>query len=159
MRASRLSCLPRSAIAHALQRSLVVGPTAPHANPGLQIDLAAEQLFHVEARLGCDGLQLASAGADDDRLVPFLLHDDRGMDAAQTGQLLELLDFDVGAVGKLFAEMAEELLAYEFRREKALVPVGDFIRGMNRRLFRQIALQRAQQSVETLAAARAQRND
>src|SRR5262245_48432782 len=99
MNASRLSCLARSAIAHAPKRRFVLGPAAAHAHPGLQVDLASEQLLHVQTRGRGDALQLGPAGPDDDRLVPFLLDDYRCMDAPNAGQLLELLDFDIGAVG------------------------------------------------------------
>src|SRR5207342_3325485 len=89
----------------------------------------------------------------------FLLHDDGSVNVPDSPQLLELLDFDVRAVGKLLTEIAEEFLAEEIRGEKALVPVGDFVGGMDCRLLRQVALQRAQQLPEPLAAPRADRDD
>src|SRR5215510_2194807 len=147
MKASRLSCLARSAIAHAFELPGVVGPPASDPDPSLEIDLASEQLLHVEARRGSDLLQLASARPDDDRLVAFLLDDDGGIDAPHAPQLLESIDHDVGAVGKLLAELAEQLLADEICRERALVPVGDFVGGVDRRLLGQIRLEGPQELI------------
>src|SRR5262245_58459210 len=159
MKASWLSCLVRSPIAHPPERRLVVGPSAAHPDPDLQVDLASEELLHVEARRGGDFLELGSARADHDRLVSLLFDDDGGMDAPHPADLLELLDLDVGAIGKLLAQIAEELLAQEFRREITLVPVRDLVGGMDRRLLRQVALQGAEQLAQPLAAARAHRDD
>src|SRR5215475_13687343 len=103
MKASRASCRARSAIAHAPKRRRVVGPAAAHAHPGLEVDLAAEELLDVPPRLGGDRLELTSAGANDDRLVPVLLDDDGGVDASHAALLLVLVDLDVDAVGELLA--------------------------------------------------------
>src|SRR5438876_6631803 len=65
MKASRLSCLVRSTIAHASQRGFVVRPAAADLDPDLQIDLAAEKGLHVETRGGGDSLQLAPARSEE----------------------------------------------------------------------------------------------
>src|SRR5882762_10635164 len=93
MKASRLSCRVRSAIAHPLKRRFVLRPSAAHLDPDFQIDLAAEKLLHVETRSGGDLFHLAPTRSDDDRLVSFLLHYDGGVNPAQAALLLEFLDF------------------------------------------------------------------
>src|SRR6266545_2602155 len=159
MNASRLSCLVRSAIAEPFYAGLVVGPAAAHLDPHFQIDLAAEKLFHVEAGRGRDALQLPAARSDDDRLVSFLFYHDRGVDAPQLPLLLELLDLHGAAVGELLAEQAEQLFADQLRRQKALVPVGEVVLAMHRRLLRQVTLDHAHQLVEPFAPPRADRDD
>src|SRR5713101_8522688 len=153
MKASRLSCLVRSAIAHASQRRFVVGPPAADLDPDFEINLAAEKLLHVETRGGGDSLELAPAQSDDDRLVSLSTHHDSGVNPPHAALVLEFLDFHAGAVGKLRAQKAKQLFAQEFRREKPLVPIGQGVRGMDRGLLGQVALQRAPELVEPLAAA------
>src|SRR5258706_840645 len=159
MKASRVSCRVRSAITHPLERRFVLRPSAADLDPDFQIDLAAEKLLHVETRSGGDLFHLAPTRSDDDRLVSFLLHYDGGMNPAQAALLLEFLDFHGGAVGKLLAEKAKQLLANHLRGEKPLVAIGQLVSGMDRRLLRQVARKRAPQLVEPLAAAGADRND
>src|SRR6267378_4919746 len=154
MKASRLSCLVRSAIAHASQRRFVVGPPAADLDPDLQIDLAAEKRLHVETRGGGDLFQLAPARSDDDRLVSLFSYHDRGVNAPHAALLLEFLDFHAGAVGKLLAQKAKQLFAQEFRGEKPLVAIGQLVRGVDRRLLRQVAPERPQQLIEPPATAR-----
>src|SRR5882762_3950522 len=129
MKASRLSCRVRSAIAHASQRRFVVGPPAADLDPDLQIDLAAEKRLHVETRGGGNLFQLAPARSDDDRLVSLFSHYDRGVDSPHAAPLLEFLDFHTGAVGKLLAQKAKQLFAHEFCGEKPLVSVGQVVLG------------------------------
>jgi Tfp pilus assembly PilM family ATPase len=59
--------------------------------------------------------------------VGVAVDDDRGVDAAQAGLGLELLDLDGHAVGELLAELAEQLLAQELGRQEALAAVGDVV--------------------------------
>src|SRR6266851_3939638 len=106
MKASRLSCLVRSTIAHASQRRFVVHPPAADLDPDFQINLAAEKLLHVETRGGGNSLQLAPARSDDDRLVSFFSHYDSGVNPPHAALLLEFLDLHAGAVRKLFAQKA-----------------------------------------------------
>src|SRR5438445_6413083 len=159
MKVSRLSCLVRSTIAHASQRRFVLGPPAADLDPDLQIDLAAEKPLHVETRGGRDSLQLAPARSDDDRLVSLSSHHDGGVNPPHAALVLEFLDFHAGAVGKLRAQKAKQLFAQEFRGEKPLVAVGQGVLGMDRGLLGQVALQRAQELVEPLAATGADRHD
>src|SRR5713101_3025744 len=159
MNASRLSCRVRSAIAEPFYAGLVVGPAAAHLDPHFQIDLAAKELFHVESGRGRDALQLPAARSDDDRLVSFLFYHDRGVNAPQPPLLLELLDLDGAAVGELLAEQAKQLFSDQLRRQKTLVPVGEVVLAMDRRSFRQVALDDAHQLVEPLAPSRADRDD
>src|SRR5256885_15979229 len=159
MKASRLSCLVRSTIAHASQRRFVVRPAAADLDPDFQIDLAAEKGLHVETRGGGDSLQLAPARSDDDRLVSLSSHYDRGVNPPHAALLLEFLDFHAGAVGKLLAQKAKQFFAQEFCGEKPLVAIGQVVPGMDRRLLGQVALERPQQLFESLAAACAYRHD
>src|SRR5882762_8326011 len=159
MKASRLSCRVRSAIAHAPQRRFVVRPPAADLDPDLQKDLAAEKRLHVETRGGGNLFQLAPARSDDDRFVSFLSNYDSGVNPPEAALLLEFLDLHTGAVGKLLAQKAKQLFAQEFCGEKPLVSVGQVVLGMDRRLLRQMALERPQQHIEPLAAACAYRHD
>src|SRR6266853_2444774 len=134
MKASRLSCLVRSAIAHASQRRFVVGPPAADLDPDLQIDLAAEERLHVQTRGGGNLFQLAPARSDDDRLVSLFSHHDSGMNAPHAAPFLEFLDFYAGAVGKFLSQEAKQLFAQEFRSEKPLVAVGQSVPGVDRGL-------------------------
>src|SRR5258708_33619351 len=118
MKASRFSCRVRSAIAHPLERRFVLRPSAADLDPDFQIDLAAEKLLHIETRSGGDLFHLAPTRSDDDRLVSFLLHYDGGVYPAQAALLLEFLDFHAGALGKLFAEKAKQLVANQLRGEQ-----------------------------------------
>src|SRR6266702_3042972 len=104
MKASRLSCLVRSTIAHAPQRRFVVGPPAADLDPDLQKDLAAEKGLHVVTSGGGNLFQLASARSDDDRLVSLLSNYDRGVNPPEAALLLEFLDLHAGAVRKLLAQ-------------------------------------------------------
>src|SRR5258706_4212454 len=118
MKASRLSCRVRSTIAHASQARFVVHPPCAHLDPDFQINLAAEELLHVETRGGGNPLQPAPARSDDDRLVSFFSHNDGGVNPPHAALLLEFLDFHAGAVRKLFAQKAKQLFTQEFCREK-----------------------------------------
>src|SRR6266581_5571108 len=159
MKASRLSCLVRSTIAHAPQRRFVVRPPAADLDPDLEINLAAEKLLHVETRGGGNLFQLAPARSDDDRLVSLSSHHDSGVNPPYAALVLEFLDLHAGAVGKLLAQKAKQLFAQEFRGEKPLVAIGQVVPGVDRGLLGQVALERPQQLIEPLAAACADRND
>src|SRR6266496_2687716 len=98
MKASRLSCLVRSTIAHAPQRRFVVRPAAADLDPDLQKDLAAEKRLHVETRGGGNLFRLAPARSDDDRLVSLLSDYDSGVNPPEPALLLEFLDLHAGAV-------------------------------------------------------------
>src|SRR3989475_11697213 len=114
MKASRLSCLVRSTIAHASQRRFVVRPAAADLDPHLQIDLAAEKGLHVEARGGCDSLPLAPPRSDDDRLVSLSSHYDRGVNPPHSALPLQFLDFHPGAAGKPLDQEAKPRFARGF---------------------------------------------
>src|SRR5436309_11594749 len=107
MKASRLSCLVRSAITHASQRRFVVGPPAADLDPDLQIDLAAEELLHVEAPRGGDFPQLAPARSDDDRLVSLSSHHAGGVDPPHAALVLDFPAFHAAAVRKPGAQKAK----------------------------------------------------
>src|SRR5512141_1376543 len=92
MKASWLSCGLRSLIPQPLQSPDIVRPAALGLDPDFQVDLAAENLFHVEPSLGRDALELFAAGSDDHRLMPFLVDDDGGRDPAQSRPFLEVVD-------------------------------------------------------------------
>src|SRR5258708_30378480 len=111
MKASRLSCLVRSAIAHAPQRRVVVGPPGADLDPDLQIDLAAEERLHVQARGGSNLFQLAPARSDDDRLVSLFSHHDSGVNTPHAAPFLEYLDFHARADGTLLAPVAKKRFA------------------------------------------------
>ena len=67
---------------------------------------------------------------------PCAVDVDRWRDAAQRALLLELVDHHGRGVGQLVAQMAEELLAHEFRGEEALRAVGDVVGAEDRRGLR-----------------------
>src|SRR5213592_4014071 len=159
MKASRLSCLVRSTIAHSPQRRFVVRPPAADLDPDLEINLAAEKLLHVETRGSGNLFQLAPARSYDDRLVSLSSHHDSGVNPPYAALVLEFLDLHAGAIRKLLAQKAKQLFAQKFRGEKPLVPIGQIILGMNRGLLRQVAPERPQQLIEPLATARADRHD
>src|SRR5258708_32466928 len=159
MKASRLSCLVRSTIAHASQRRFVVGPPAADLDPDLKINLAAEERLHILTSGGGDLFQLAPARSDDDRLVSLSFHNDSGVNPAHATPLLEFLDFYAGAVGKLLPQKAEQLFANQLRGEKPLAAVGQLVHGMDRRLLREVARNPAPQLVASLDAAGADRHD
>src|SRR5437762_6980028 len=99
MKASRLSCLVRSTIAHAPQRRFVVRPPAADLDPDLEINLAAEKLLHVETRGSGNLFQLAPARSYDDRLVSLSSHHDSGVNPPYAALVLEFLDLHAGAIG------------------------------------------------------------
>src|SRR5437762_8748511 len=152
MKASRLSCLVRSTIAHAPQRRFVVRPPAADLDPDLEINLAAEKLLHVETRGSGNLFQLAPARSYDDRLVSLSSHHDSGVNPPYAALVLEFLDLHAGAIRKLLAQKAKQLFAQKFRGEKPLVPIGQVVRGVDRGLLGQVGLQRAPELVEPLAA-------
>jgi hypothetical protein len=73
------------------------------------------------------------------------------VDAAQFAFLLELLDFDGDAVGQLFAEVAEQLLAQDLGGEEALVAVGDVVGIEDGRAFGQVGTRGCQQGIRAEA--------
>ncbi len=74
------------------------------------------------------------------------------MNAAQFAFLLELFDLDGDAVGQLFAEVAEQLLAQDLGSKEALVAIGDVVGVEYRRAFGQVGARGTQQRLgaETL---------
>src|SRR5919112_1691511 len=88
----------------ALQNRLVIGPATAYAHPYLQKDLAAEQAFHVVARVRADRFEFFAAPADDDGFLVGPLDQNGDMNSAQVFGRLEGLDFDRRGVGKLVAE-------------------------------------------------------
>src|SRR3979409_475098 len=127
MKASRLSCLVRSAIAHASQRRFILRPSATHLDPYLEINLAAKKPLHVEPRGRGNLFQFASARSDDDRLVSLFFYHDGRVNAPHAALFFEFFDFHAGAVRKLFTEKAEQLFPDQFSSEKPLVPVGQVV--------------------------------
>src|SRR5205809_7299026 len=119
MKASRLSCLVRSAIAHASQRRFVLRPTPAHLDPYLEIDLAAKKPLHVEPRGSGNLFQFAPARSDDDRLVSLFFYHDGRVNTPHAALFLEFFDFHAGAVRKFFAEKAEQLFPDQFSCEKS----------------------------------------
>src|SRR5579862_59272 len=154
----RMSVHPAS-ISQSGQHSLVARPAALDAHPHLEEHLAAEQTLHVGARLRRDRLHPPAAVADHDRALARLLDDDRRMDAPKVTFVLEAVDDDRRSIRHLLAEQPEQLLANEFRGEKALVAIGDLRFGIERRPFRQRAHDLARQRVEIDTLLRRDRND
>src|SRR6185503_9183196 len=127
-----------SAVAELAQQALVAGPVALHLHPDAEIDLAAEEALHVLARRRGDALEQFAPGADHDRLLALALDPDRGLDAPQAlapalrRLVLEAFQRHVAAIGQLLAQQQEQLLAQNFRGEKALVAVGELLGGIGR---------------------------
>ena len=99
-----------------------------------------EELFHLEAGLGGDAFEALAALADHHRLVGVAVDDDGRVDAAQAGSASNFSILDGHAVGQLLAELAEQLLAQELGRQKALAAVGDVVGAEDRLAFGQVGL-------------------
>src|SRR5690606_36150876 len=126
---------PRSLVAEALERALVVGPAAFDLDPDLEIDARVEELLELDAGFAGNALELLAVLADDHGLVAGAIDDHCGEDAPQIALGLELLDFHGDAVGQLVTEQSEELLAQEFGGEEALAAIGDVVFLEHRRAF------------------------
>src|SRR5437762_10487 len=121
--ALRRSCREGS-ITESRQLRLVVGPTAFHLHPYLEIDGTAEDAFHVDPRLRCDGFHSRTGGADQNGALIGLVNVDGGVNLPQVAALLEAFD-GAGRCGRhFFAQQPENFFADQFGRQKALVAIG-----------------------------------
>src|SRR5688572_6507767 len=148
-----------SFVAQLAQDARVVGPGLAYFDPGAQVHLAAEQLFHVLARRGRHALQALAAGAEHDRLLAVAFHQDGGLDAPKLALLLEAVDDDFAAVRQLGPHLLEQLLAQQLRGEEALVAVGELVRRVGRRRLGQRLAQRFEQLRDVPAGLGAYRHD
>src|SRR2546423_4976463 len=112
---------------HPLQCRCVIRPATAHPHPRLQKDLAAEQPFHVLARLSADLFELFSILAYNYGLLIGPVDEYSHMDSAQAFRGLEALDFHRRRVRQLIAEQPEKLFPHELGCEKSLGKRRDFI--------------------------------
>src|SRR5882724_8531748 len=107
----RFICSGHCTPVKAVQERFVLAPLRLRPDVQLEEDFLAEKLLHVFASPGSDTFQHSALRADEDSLLPFLLHVDRGQDAREFGLLVPAVDdhgyrvrdFLVGGADDLFA--------------------------------------------------------
>src|SRR5450830_258824 len=114
-------------VAVGAQAGFVVGPARFDLDPDLQVDRAAEQALHVQARLAGHFFQPGALVTDDHGLVAVAFDEDGGEDAAQVAFLFEFLDQHRAGVRQFVADEAEQLFTDDFRGEEFLAAVGDVV--------------------------------
>ena len=133
--------------------------SALHLDEQLKKDLRVQQPLDLQTRRRADLLQRASLLADQDGLLPIALAVDGGSDAGQLRALLVLFDQHGGRVRDFLLGDQQHLLANQFGHQEALRLVGDLIFREVARTFRQSLDDGVQQSVESFALQRGDRND
>ena len=126
----------------------VVGPRLAHLDPGAQVHLAAEELFHVLARRARHALEALAARAEHDRLLARA-RPGWSPRCAAAALLLEAVDHHLAAVRQLLAHLLEDFRAGA-RGEEALVAVGELVGRVRRRRLGQRLAQRLEQLADVL---------
>jgi hypothetical protein len=120
-----------------------------------------EHLFEVLAGLGADALDHLAALADDDRLLRFMVHENRREDPRRLtlDSVLELIDHHCCGVRQFLARVPEHFFADELGGERALGLIGEVLLRVQRRPFGQGVDDFGDQRRDPVARERRDRHD